>query len=636
MLIEKIRERMERIGQLTKAELDELRTDVVTCFDEHDKDDASADDVKILTELSAAGQKIMARDAEIKAGEEQSEADKEAARQAMRTLKGETEGDEGGEGDAGEGDGTETEGENADEGADESELVSVTAGGQTIRVTSSPSSIARKRGNGLSAIKPTTVERPRAQLVAAGGLRGISEGTAITDKWALAEATCKTLRSMNRRGASAGVKVIATANYAELYPENRRFSRDTSRNAQIVDDATSTRALVATGGICLPVNVDYDLDVWAAADRPLKMGLAAFDASRGGITYRQPSTLAAVASSAGVWTEATDADPGESTKNIFQISCESPVTVYTEAITSRLEIGNMQGQFDPETIAMYTELAVAYHARTAELQLLAAIAAAAVQNITSPTYLGMSRDWLTIITQVAANFRNTHRINNSVMLTVVIPEWVRSMFISDRINELAHDSAGSFDPFAIDDDYVDAMLAKRGIKAIWTLEGLPAETVTLAAGTTSTSETVTMASTAGVYVGQTVTGTGIPAGAKVTSVTTNTSITISIAATATGSPNLVFTTFPSQQFSGFTANTIAPAFPSVLTWHLFLEGSLQFLDGGELVLGVVRDSTLNQTNDYETFSETFEGLANRSFAGGVLQVNSTLAVNGTSSATTAY
>ena len=31
-----------------------------------------------------------------------------------------------------------------------------------------------------------------------------------------------------------------------------------------------------------------------------------------------------------------------------------------------------------------------------------------------------------------------------------------------------------------------------------------------------------------------------------------------------------------------------------------------FLDGGELNLGMVRDSTLNKTNDFQMFSETFE------------------------------
>lgn len=60
-------------------------------------------------------------------------------------------------------------------------------------------------------------------------------------------------------------------------------------------------------------------------------------------------------------------------------------------------------------------------------------------------------------------------------------------------------------------------------------------------GTTSASTTVTMASTAGVFAGQTVTGTGIPASTTVVSVIADTSIVISNAATATATVPLTFT-----------------------------------------------------------------------------------------------
>lgn len=46
--------------------------------------------------------------------------------------------------------------------------------------------------------------------------------------------------------------------------------------------------------------------------------------------------------------------------------------------------------------------------------------------------------------------------------------------------------------------------------------------------------------------------------------------------------------------------------PSTVVSYLYPEGSWLFLDGGELNLGVVRDSTLNATNDLQMFSETFE------------------------------
>ena len=42
---------------------------------------------------------------------------------------------------------------------------------------------------------------------------------------------------------------------------------------------------------------------------------------------------------------------------------------------------------------------------------------------------------------------------------------------------------------------------------------------------------------------------------------------------------------------------------------MFPEGTLLFLDGGTLDLGVTRDGTMLGANEYATFVETFEGLA---------------------------
>ena len=46
-----------------------------------------------------------------------------------------------------------------------------------------------------------------------------------------------------------------------------------------------------------------------------------------------------------------------------------------------------------------------------------------------------------------------------------------------------------------------------------------------------------------------------------------------------------------------------------MQWALYIEGTFLHLDAGVLELGVVRDSTLNSTNDYQVFGETFENVA---------------------------
>lgn len=67
-------------------------------------------------------------------------------------------------------------------------------------------------------------------------------------------------------------------------------------------------------------------------------------------------------------------------------------------------------------------------------------------------------------------------------------------------------------------------------------------------------------------------------------------------------------------------------FPAFVEWYLFPEGSFLFLDSGELDLGLVRDSTLNSTNEFTMFYESWENIA---FVGvESLRVRSTLCDTG--------
>lgn len=50
------------------------------------------------------------------------------------------------------------------------------------------------------------------------------------------------------------------------------------------------------------------------------------------------------------------------------------------------------------------------------------------------------------------------------------------------------------------------------------------------------------------------------------------------------------------------------SWPNTVEWFIFPEGSFLYLDGGNLDLGLVRDSTLNSQNDYQIFYEEFFGL----------------------------
>ena len=194
-------------------------------------------------------------------------------------------------------------------------------------------------------------------------------------------------------------------------------------------------------------------------------------------------------------------------------------------------------------------------------------------------YLGATRDILASADLLSRMYRYTHRIPDSATMTAVFPVWARSLIRSDLSREIGHDNTSGRDVLAISDAQIDDWFKVRGINPIWTYEGLQA----------------------GTY------GTGGVA-------------------------------IPTQQFALLGSNAAEPQWPGqnadgniVVAWLVYVEGSFQFLDGGRLDLGVVRDTILDATNDYETFVEPFEGIAFRGVE--VYQVQSTVLPNGGSAGT---
>ena len=438
-------------------------------------------------------------------------------------------------------------------------------------------------------------ETSRATITASMQGATIAPGQVLTSKAELSEVMSETLRRIASDPVHFGRKhVCATARWE--YPENRRLDpADITANTEKLDNvcglnaprvSRKTGALVATGGICLPTNVDYTVPTWVSTDRPLRDGLPAFQATRGGIQFVTPPDIGTVSlqgtasgsgTAVGIWTEATDANPAGATKPVWQVACGSPQQVYVDAVATRVEFGNMLSRFAPEQVSANTEQAVAAAARDAELNLLEKMYAASNQ-ILAAEYLGATRDLLASVDLIAAGYRYGHRYPRNCGLTAVFPEWAIDLFRADLAREAAHDNAGSVNVLAISDDEVEDWFSVRGIEVIWTMDGLKA----------------------GTYGNG---GSAIPA---------------QFFAKATPGET--------PQWPGQTDNGVV-----VLSWLLFVTGTFQFLDGGRLDLGVVRDSTLDATNDYETFLELFEGIAFR--GNECYQVQSTIKPNGGSAGT---
>lgn len=552
--MERIRELLGRLTDLTPEELEELRGLVIAQADEVEGADTTPETVALLNELADAGEKVMAESSSREQAQAQAEADAQAARDRLNAVRG-GDGEEGAEGESEEG-AAGTEGE-SEEGAEAPEGAAVTAGGGVRQMAGRQPSPSPSPEAGGALIN-------QGVLTATGHLRGV-DGE-VTGRAELGRAMSDTLRRMPREGAGRGDVLLASATWT--YPEDRRLNGDPDHDAEVMDAVTNPQALVATGGICAPTNVDYTVPTWATAERPLRDGLPSFQADRGGLRYVTPPDIGALAGATGIWTSAVDANPGAATKPVIQVACGTEVQVLVDAISTRLGFGNMQSRFAPEQVAANTDLAVAAAARIAENNLLAKIQAVCTLGVTAATTLGASRDLLTTIRQALAAYRWLHRIADTQKFTAIFPAWLKDMFKVDLLREIGHAQTSEWNVLEISDAQVDELLRTHGVNPIWHLDG--------------------------------------QAGATVSGVT-----------------------FPLQGYAAQGAGSAVLSFPAKTVWYLFPEGTIQFLDGGRLDLGVVRDSTLDATNDYETFVETFENIAFRGFSsGGALQLVSTLCAQG--------
>ena len=422
-----------------------------------------------------------------------------------------------------------------------------------------------KVGRSKPARRPDANDTNRARLIAQRPVGSTQTGDEISSREVLANVMTDVI---NRLGRGDGEqRLVASAQWN--YPPERTLSADVPENDRKINAVTSPSAIVASGGVCNPVDVDFSLSmVLSVDDEPLGDALPNFGATRGGLRFTQPPTFSGVGGSATtIWTEATDAAPGTLTKPVQKINCGAEIEVFVDAIPTRLQFGNMMGRFNPEVVAANTDLAMSNGARVRELYRLSRISAASTV-VSSGQLLGASRDFLATLDQAAAGYRYRSRLNRGIKMRAVLPDWLKDMVRSDLIREMAHGQDVS-DTFTLDDATLDRMLSARGISPVWMLDGP-------VAGTDSTI------------------------------------------------------TYPLQGF-GAQVNGVLNDWPTRVRWFLFAEGTFQRLDGGRLDIGVIRDSTLDGTNDYQTFIESFEGIALRGFES--LEIVSVVRPNGLSAGT---
>jgi hypothetical protein len=515
---EKYEDRLANLVNLSPDQLAELEQDLVGEFDAIDGENGSLAD---LSEISAAISQIREQAAT-------SETSLAEMRANVHPPEGEPDDDnDPGEDDTGEDEETPQD-EAESEPEPEAELVPAVAAsvkrpsmGQLARATVVPN---RKPG------KPV-VQHVTTRMVAAGDVPGFGVGQELKSHSQLSYAILRKLEALGRGGTPDDVLV---ASMIKDYPESRQLGTDPWVNSAKIDAVVQPEALVAYGGICEPLTVDYSIPTIGSTARPVQASLPSFGASRGGVTFFTPPVLSSITPPTP-WTLADDTG-GTATKACMTVDCSPSQTAYVYGIPVCLQIGNMMGRFSPEHVAAQTALLDVATARMAELTLLNIIDTGS----TAVTYAGpvsATRDFLTMLDEAISAYETRYRLGDAT-LRMIAPDWVTDMFRADLTREIAHDRDGQ-NNLATTDAQLNSLISARNVNPTWALEDL------------------------------------------------------------------------ANSMGGAQAAGALNKFPASFVVYLFAEGTWQYLDGGRIDVGVVRDSTLNSTNDYQIWREDFEGLAKR-------------------------
>jgi hypothetical protein len=307
------------------------------------------------------------------------------------------------------------------------------------------------------------IQKAQAQVVITAGadIPGYTAGAQMSNYQEIAEAMASRLHGLRRVKGGDGEQHIV-ASITTRYPEERILSQDTDSNVVKINNVVGPEALVASGGHSTPFEVRYDIFGFGTTVRPVRDSLPRFQADRGGIRYIQPPVLSEYADAVGVWTNATDIDPGSDVKASLTVTAASELTVATDAVTLQLQFGNLMTRAYPELIARHNELALIQHAREAEQYLLGELTAGSTA-VTTSSLIGVARDFLVQVGRAAAAYRSRHRLDPGMNLRVIAPVWVKDAMVADLALAMPGDNT-----ISVAMAEIEGYLAARGVTITWT------------------------------------------------------------------------------------------------------------------------------------------------------------------------
>lgn len=422
-----------------------------------------------------------------------------------------------------------------------------------------PEAVTPEPEPALVASSPPATPAPRSRRVSLASLRSdapppVPQGSGIRlsngqpfSRRAMAEAAINADRysEASRIGARFRMPIVHVERRVE--PGMLLTNGMSEQNDRIIASVIGEEALTASGGFCGPLTPYYGLPQLGSAGRPVHDALPTFSvAERGGVTFARPFEVADFEDAITFWDRATDETPGENTKNCVTVACTPQVSEEIAAFVRCVKIGNFQARYSPEHVAQAMDFVMEQWASQSEVALLDRIKSQTNGDGSPAT--GKKQIQITKALGGVADF---------LYAVGVAASGYRN---SSR------------------------MLPGVGLRALapaWILDMMMGD----------------MARAAHQYEQQLALNA-----AAINSylAARNVRMDFYIDSPSTGTPQ----TFPLQ------ADGPLLDYPDEIQWGLWAEGSHVVLDGGpDINFGIVRDSVLNSTNDYEVFGENFEGYA---------------------------
>ena len=406
-----------------------------------------------------------------------------------------------------------------------------------------------------------------AVLVAAAGIPDVHGGAPLSRERYAKIVRLEGIRRGTPSKSAVGVEEKIRLARAEFpFPDDRRLTGDIDENTRkilaVVPDyipgiygEMRGNALVASGGLCAPLEPIYSMPNFASMARPVRDSIPSFQADRGGVNVPTATDIGDITTAISVIEEADDAEGGTfATKSCQDLDCPAYTEVPVTIIAHCREYGNLNARAWPEKIAHENDLTMAAHARAAEGYLLDRIKALSIQ-VTQAEVLGAYGDLVHAVTKAAAGIRFRLRMNLGARFRLLLPGYLPDLLAADT----AYTQFDRFQPQA----QMVSHLESLGFAATFYMDDI---------------------------------GDGT-----------------------------------SQGFAAESAGALDD-YPDDLQYAIFPEGEFIHVDGGSLELGIVRDSTLNSTNDFQLFGETFENVARLGPAQGALWITQGICPSGESPA----